>query len=109
MISRPRMVRTALKIQEVTLVCANCFQMVDEIAAVVGISHVLATTSCLMVNMSHVTQHNVSHVLTQDQHNDCISICGELISSADRDGTFLNRIITGDKTWCCLYDPHLAT
>jgi hypothetical protein len=36
---QPRTVRTELKIQEVvTLVCANRFQTVDEIAAV-GISH----------------------------------------------------------------------
>jgi hypothetical protein len=28
-----------------------------------------------------------------------MSICGDLIDSADKDETFLNRIITGDETW----------
>jgi hypothetical protein len=36
-----------------------------------------------------------------------MSVCGDLIDSADKDGTFLNRFITGDKTWCFLYDPQL--
>jgi hypothetical protein len=57
--------------------------------------------------MSHVTQHSVARILTQDQCDDRMSICGDLINSADKDGTFLNRIITGDETWCVLYDPQL--
>jgi hypothetical protein len=32
-------------------------------------------------------------------------ICGDLIDSAVKDGMFLKGIITGDKTWCFLYDP----
>ena len=46
-------------------------------------------------------------ILTQDQRDDLMTICGDLISSADYDPTFLNRIITGDKTWCFLYDLQL--
>jgi hypothetical protein len=60
--------------------------------------------------MSHVTQHSVplSHcVLTQDLCDDRLSICGDLIDSADKDGTFLNQIITGDEPWCFLYDLQL--
>jgi hypothetical protein len=49
------------------------------------------------LNMSHVTQHSVPRVLTQDQHDNCAIICGDLIDSADKYGMFLNRIITGDK------------
>jgi hypothetical protein len=65
----PRMIRTELKIQEVaTLVCANRSHMVDEIAAAAaGISH----GTCHKIysddlNMSHITQHSVPCVLTQD-------------------------------------------
>jgi hypothetical protein len=105
---RPRMVRTELKIQEVaTLVCASHSQMVDEITAA-GISH----DTCHNIlsddlNMSRVTQHSVQCVLTQDQRDDRMSICSDLISSDDKDGMFLNRITTGDETYCFLYNPQL--
>jgi hypothetical protein len=46
--SWPRMVRTELKIQEVTTpVHANCSQMVDEIAAAAGLSHGTRIKFCL--------------------------------------------------------------
>jgi hypothetical protein len=79
--------------------------MVDEITAAAGISHGTCRRSlCDDLNMSRVTQHSVPHVLTQDQHDDRMSICSDLINSANKDGTFLNWIITGDETWCFLYD-----
>jgi hypothetical protein len=31
----------------------------------------------------------------------------DLIDSADKNGMFVNWIITGDETWCFLYDPQL--
>jgi hypothetical protein len=80
---RPRTVRTELKIQEVaTLVCANRFQTVDEIAAAAGISH--DTFHKIVsgdLNMTRVAQHSVPRVLTQDQRDDRMSICGDLIDS----------------------------
>jgi hypothetical protein len=106
---RPRMFRTEFKIQEVaTLVHANRSQTVDEIAATARISH--GTCHKILyddLNMSNVTQHSVPCVLAQDQCDDSMGICDDLINSADKDGTFLNRIITGDKTWCFLYDLKL--
>jgi hypothetical protein len=96
----PRTVRTELKIQEVaTLVRANHSQMVDEIAAAAeGISH--GTCHKILsddLNMSCITQHSVPRILTQDQLDDCMSICGDLIDSADQEGKFLNRIISGNE------------
>jgi hypothetical protein len=89
------MVRTELKIQEVaTLVHANRIQTVYEITAA-GISH--GTSHKILsgyLNTSHVTQHSVPRVLRQGQRNDCMRICGDLIDSAEKDGTFLNRMIT---------------
>jgi hypothetical protein len=97
---RPRTVRTELKAQEVaTLLRANRSQMVDEIIAAAGISH--GTCHKILSNdlyVSPITQHSVPHVLTQDQHDDCMSVCGDLIDIADKNGTFLNRIIIGDET-----------
>jgi len=34
-----------------------------------------------------------------------MSISSDLIDMADKDNKFLNNIITGDATWCFLYDP----
>jgi hypothetical protein len=82
--------------------------MVDEVAATARISH--GTCHKILsddLNLSRVTEHSVPHILTQDQHDDHMTICGDLIDSADKDGTFLNRIITGDETWCFLYYPQL--
>jgi len=47
-------------------------------------------------------------ILTQDQREERMTICGDLISSANADVTFLNQIITEDETWCFLYDPEAA-
>jgi hypothetical protein len=93
-----RMVRTEFKNEEVAmLVCANRSQMLDQIAAA-GISH--GTCHKILsddLNMSCVTQHSVPRVLTRDQRDNRMSICGDLIDSANKDGTFLKRIITGDE------------
>jgi hypothetical protein len=43
----------------------------------------------------------------KEKSGEHMSTCGGLINSADKDGTFLNRIITGNETWCFLYDPQL--
>ncbi|KAJ4436093.1 hypothetical protein ANN_18720 [Periplaneta americana] len=106
---RPQTIRTECKIQEVaTLVSANRSQSVDDIVATVGVSHgTCYKILCDDLNMSHVTQHSVPRILSQDQRDDRMTICGDLISSADDDPTFLNLIITGDETWCFLYDPQL--
>jgi hypothetical protein len=36
-----------------------------------------------------------------------MSTCSDLIDSVDKDAIFLNWILTGDETWCFLYDPQL--
>jgi transposase len=96
---RPRAVRTELKIQEVaSLVRANRSQTVDEIAAAAGISRGTCHKVLSDLNISRVTQHSVQRILTQDQRDDRMSICGDLIDSTDKDATFLNRIIIGDET-----------
>jgi hypothetical protein len=100
---RPRTARTELQIQEVaTLVHANRALTVDELAAAAaaGISH--GTCHKILsddLNMSCVTQRSVPRILMEDQCDDRMSICGDLIDSAGKDGTFLNRILKGDETW----------
>jgi hypothetical protein len=84
---QPRMVRNKLKIQEVgMLVCANCSQTVVEVAAAEisnGTCHKILSDD---LNMCCVTQHSV---LMQD--HDSMSICGDLIDSADTNGVFPTR------------------
>ena len=87
---------------------ANRSHSVDDLAAAVRVSH--GTFYKILtddLNMSRVTQHSVPRVLTQDQRDDRMAICGDLISSADDDPTFVNRIKTGGDTWCFLYDQQL--
>jgi hypothetical protein len=72
--------------------------MVDEIAAAAGISH--GTCHKILsddLNMSRVTRHSVPCVLTQDQHDDCMSICCYLVNSAGKNWMFFNWIIRGDE------------
>jgi hypothetical protein len=95
-----RMFRTELKIQEAALlVCANHSQMVEEVTAAAQISH--GTCHRILpddLNISCVTKHSVLCILMLDQCDDRMSTCGGLIDGAGKNGTFLNRIITGDKT-----------
>jgi hypothetical protein len=82
----------------------NCSQTVDEIVeAAAWISH--GTFHNILsddLNMSPVTQHSV-------QLDDRMNIFRDLIESADKDGKFLNLIITGDerrlfrwRMWICV-------
>jgi hypothetical protein len=88
---RPR-TGSELRIQEVaTVVHASRSQTVDGTAAAgtsQGTCHKILSGD---LNMSRVTQHSVPRVLRQDQRDDRMSICGDLIDSGDKDETFLNR------------------
>ena len=66
------------------LVSANRSQSVDDLAATVGVSH----GECFKIltddlNMSHVTQHIVPRILAQDQRDNRMTICCDLITNAD--------------------------
>jgi folate-dependent tRNA-U54 methylase TrmFO/GidA len=96
---QPKAVKTKHEIEEfATMVCANRSQSIDDITEAVGISydtcHKILTDD---LNMSSVSKHCVPRILTQDQRDDCMTIRGDLISSADEVETFLNQI-TGDET-----------
>jgi hypothetical protein len=49
--------------------------------------------------------HFVLHSLTPEQRDDRVTSCQDIISMADTDKNFLNRIIKGDETRCFSYDP----
>ncbi|KAJ4447314.1 hypothetical protein ANN_09318 [Periplaneta americana] len=43
--------------------------------------------------------------MSAEQKETRMILAGDMISMADEDGDFLNKIIAGDETWCYLYDP----
>jgi hypothetical protein len=101
--SQARTVRIELRIQEVAkLVCATAAA-----AAAAEISHGMCNKILSDLNMSCATQHTVPCFLMEDQRDDRMSACGDLIDIADKDGIFLNQIMTGDEIWCFKYDPQL--
>jgi hypothetical protein len=47
----------------------------------------------------------VPHSLTPEKREDRVTSCQDIIAMADEDKNFLNKIITGDETWCFAYYP----
>ncbi|XP_023240948.1 uncharacterized protein LOC111639324 [Centruroides sculpturatus] len=56
------------------------------------------------LKMHRVSQHIVPQLLTSEQKEERMRISGDLINKANKDPAFLNHIITGDETWCYLFD-----
>jgi hypothetical protein len=95
----PRTVRTEVEIHDfATFVRTKRSHTVHEVAAAARISrgtcHKILSDD---LNMSRVTQHSVPRILTQGQRDDSMNTCSDLIDCDEKDGTFLNRIITGDE------------
>jgi len=49
--------------------------------------------------------HFVPYFLTPEQREDRVTSCQDIITMADADKSYFNKIITGDETWCFAYDP----
>jgi hypothetical protein len=47
----------------------------------------------------------VPQSLTPEERDDRITSVQDIIVMVDADKNFLNKIITGDETWCFAYDP----
>ncbi len=47
----------------------------------------------------------VLHVLMSEQREDRVSSCRDFLQTHKNDLEFLNKIITGDETWCFADDP----
>jgi hypothetical protein len=93
------------KFQEAaTFVHASHSQTVDEVKAAAATAWISRGTCHRILsddlNMSRVAQRSVSHWLMQDHRDSHMNTSGELINAADKDGTFLKWIVTGDETWC---------
>jgi hypothetical protein len=47
----------------------------------------------------------IPNSLTPEQKEDQVTSCQDIIALVDANEIFLNKIITGDETWCYAYDP----
>jgi len=47
----------------------------------------------------------VPRLLAQDQKNIRLTLCQELKNQIESDPNFLSKVITGDESWCYVYDP----
>ncbi|KAG8224000.1 hypothetical protein J437_LFUL018135 [Ladona fulva] len=56
----------------------------------------------ICMTMQHVCQHLVHKNLSPEER---MLLSGNNIATVDADPTLLDRLITGDETWCYLYDP----
>jgi hypothetical protein len=57
------------------------------------------------LNMHHIAAKFVPPLLISDQKQRCINVCLELREKANKDPTFISRIIMGDISWIYGYDP----
>ena len=49
----------------------------------------------------------IPHSLTHEQKEDRVTFCKDIIAMADADKHFLNKIISGNETWCFACDPEI--
>jgi len=57
------------------------------------------------LNMKRVSAKFVPQLLTEDQKNNCLNVCYDLREQAGNDPQILSNVVTGDETWCYVYDP----
>lgn len=57
------------------------------------------------LNRRKVCARFVPHFLTADQKQRRMDCARDLVETADNDANFLKTIVTGDETWCFMYDP----
>lgn len=104
---RPSTSMTDTNIERVRqVVRANRRLSIDEIATKVNLSHGSVHTILHdHLNMHRICLRMVPKMLTDDHKEMRMTAAGEFIDMADRDPDFLKKIVTGDETWCFLYDP----
>jgi hypothetical protein len=81
---------------------------IHELADTFGISYgVCQEILTENLKMRHIVAKFDLQLLTNDQKQQRINVCPQLWEKANEDPTFTNisRIITGDESWICSYDP----
>jgi transposase len=88
------------------LVHEDCRRTIKDIATIVNVSYgTVQTILTCDFNMHCVAAKFVPRLLTPKQKEQRVAICQELRQCAVDDPSFMSRVITGDKSWVCGYDP----
>ena len=99
--SKPKNVETIRR-----LVYEDCRRIIKDIVTIVNVSYgTVQTILTCDVNMRHVAANFVPSILTPEQKEHRVAICQELRQRAVDDPSFMSRVITGDDSWVCGYDP----
>ena len=67
----------------------------------IGSCHQILTEK---LQMRRVSAKFAPRLLTDDQRENRVEICQELLANANGNENFLQKIIRGDETWVCGYD-----
>jgi len=79
---------------------------IDELSEVTGVrwsslQHILTHD----LGMRRVAAKFVTRLLTEDQRKSRLAVCQYLKRELENDPNLLSRVITGDESWCYVYDP----
>jgi len=103
MSSTPKNVETIRR-----LVHEDCRRTIKDIATIVNVSYgTVQTILTCDLNMHRVAAKFVPRLLTPEQKEHGVAICQELRQRAAHDPSFMSRVITGDESWVCGYDPEI--
>jgi histone-lysine N-methyltransferase SETMAR len=56
------------------------------------------------LRMRRVSAKFVPRLLTEEQEDNCVNLCRDLMEELCNDPNFLTKIVTGDESWCYAYD-----
>jgi len=88
------------------LIHVNWRIMTRELCTELNISCNALETMVAMLEYRKFCARWVPRMLTQEHKEHCMQVCQGLLNQYEAEGdSFLDRIITGDKTWCHHYKP----
>jgi histone-lysine N-methyltransferase SETMAR len=104
---RPSMSITPENVERIReLVHADRRRTINGIADIVGVSYgSVQTILTSELNTWRVSAKFVPRLLTPEQKEHHVAVCQDLRERAADNPSFMSRIITGDKSWVCGYDP----
>ena len=73
----------------------------DKVGIGIGSCHQIFTEK---LHMCHISAKFVPRLLTDDQKENRVEICQELLANTNGNANFLKNIVTGDKTWVYGYN-----
>jgi hypothetical protein len=102
---RPKSARTELNIADVADLVKNDRRIASRMTESLNIPKASSSDSERGFGKEKVVCTFCSTPLTLEQREDRVTSCQDIITMADEDKNYFNKIITGDETWCFAYDP----